>query len=70
MDIIIDTPQGVIGVEVKTTSTARSAHFKHLAGLRDRLGEEFRLGVVLTTGGTQRAGDRLVSLPISSLWTL
>ncbi|WP_026460458.1 ATP-binding protein [Schaalia suimastitidis] len=68
IDVIIETPQGVIAVEVKSAVTAISGHFKHVRGLRDRLGDEFLAGVVLTAGTGQRAGDRLESLPITSLW--
>jgi len=69
VDIIVETPQGVLGVEVKSATVARAGHFKNLIQLRDRLGSEFLAGVVLTTGTGQRAGDRLMSLPVDSLWT-
>lgn len=69
VDIIVETPQGVIAVEVKTASTARTDHFKHLVGVRDRLKSEFLLGVVFTLGEGGVAGDRLLSMPVSSLWT-
>lgn len=60
--------QGVLGVEVKSATVARAEHFKNLIQLRDRLGSEFLGGVVLTTGTGQRAGDRLVSMAVDSLW--
>lgn len=68
VDIIIETGEGVIAVEVKATSSARPVHFKHLANLRDRLGEEFLAGVVLNLGPPQLAGDRLHALPVTTLW--
>ncbi|MGL5405772.1 MAG: ATP-binding protein [Propionibacteriaceae bacterium] len=68
VDVIIETPRGIIAVEVKSAVAATAAHFKHLVALRDKLGDEFLFGVVLTTGVGQRAGDRLVALPMSSLW--
>ncbi|MDO5533122.1 MAG: ATP-binding protein [Propionibacteriaceae bacterium] len=68
VDVIIETPRGVIGVEVKSTSTARSDHFKHLISLRERLGPEFVAGVVLSLGSSRTVGDRLHALPVSSLW--
>ncbi|MDO5066773.1 MAG: ATP-binding protein [Propionibacteriaceae bacterium] len=68
VDVVIETPQGVIGVEVKAATTARPAHFKHLAELRDRIGSEFLAGIVLTLGDGQLAGDRLAAMPVSSLW--
>ena len=68
VDIVIETPQGVIGLEVKAATSARPTHFKHLTALRDRLGSEFLAGIVMTLGDGQPAGDRLAAMPISSLW--
>ncbi len=68
VDVILETPLGVIAVEVKSAVSATSAHFKNLKGLRDRLGDDFLAGIVLTTGAGKPAGDRVESLPISSLW--
>ncbi len=69
VDLIVETPDGVLAVEVKSAGAARSDHFKHLAGLRQRLGEEFLAGVVLTLGTQARqAGDRLYEVPVASLW--
>ncbi len=70
VDVILETPHGVVAVEVKAATTARPEHFKHLTDLRDRLGREFLGGFVLTTGGGQRAGDRLASMSIASLWSI
>lgn len=69
VDIIVETPTGIIAVEVKSAVAATARHFQHLKALRDRLGDEFLAGIVLTTGTGQKAGDRLESLPISSLWS-
>ena len=68
VDLIVETPHGVLAVEVKASTTARPVHFKHLIALRDRLGGEFLGGVVLTTGSGQRAGDRLAAMSVASLW--
>lgn len=68
VDIIVETPRGIVAVEVKAATVATASHFKHLMALRDKLGSEFILGVVLTTGSGQPAGDRLMSMPISALW--
>lgn len=68
VDIIIETPRGVVAVEVKAAAAATASHFRHVTTLRDKLGDEFLLGVVLTTGSGQRAGDRLLALPMSTLW--
>ena len=69
VDIIVETPTGIIAVEVKSAVAATARHFQHFKALRDRLGDEFLAGIVLTTGTGQKAGDRLESLPVSSLWS-
>lgn len=59
------------GLEVKTSATVRGEDFKHLAMLRDRLGDErFVRGVVLYTGGERIPfGDRLEAWPLATLWS-
>lgn len=68
VDIIIETPSGVIGVEVKASTSVAPKHFKHLQTLRDRLGEQFLAGVVLNLAEPTLVGRKLYSLPINSLW--
>lgn len=57
VDIIVETPRGVIAGEVKSAVAAPSGHFKHMKRLRDRLGDEVLAGVVLTTGTAARWGS-------------
>jgi len=60
---------GVVGVEVKATSAPDTHDARHLAWLRDELGNRFIAGVVLHTGpATFALGDRLTAAPISTLW--
>ena len=70
VDIVIETPDGrVAGVEVKAAIDVDTSDFRHLAYLRDQLGDRFTAGVVLHCGREPaRWGDRLLSLPISALW--
>ncbi|MDO5067707.1 MAG: ATP-binding protein [Propionibacteriaceae bacterium] len=68
VDLIIETPMGIIAVEVKAAISPTQAHFKHLITLRERLGDEFLAGVVLNSATSARAGDRLWALPVASLW--
>lgn len=70
VDCVLETPAGrVIGLEIKAARTVRSEDFRHLAMLRDRLGEDFVSGVAFFTGDRPLTfGDRLVALPISLLW--
>lgn len=46
---------------MKAATAATVKRFKNLSTLRDRLGDEFIAGIVLTTGVGQPAGDRLLS---------
>jgi uncharacterized protein len=69
VDVIIERGRDIVGIEVKATATPTTAHAKHLAYVRDRLGERFKLGVVLHTGShVVSLGDRLVAAPVSQLW--
>ena len=69
VDLVLERGREVVAVEVKATSTPAASHARHLAYLRDRIGDRFRGGIVLHTGN-QRVplGDRLCAVPVSSLW--
>ena len=59
----------MIGIEVKANAAPRPADARHLAWLRDEMGERFAAGVVLHTGpSVYRLGDRLTAVPICALW--
>lgn len=70
IDFILETGGGrVLGIEVKSSSTVRGEDFRHLAWLRDRLGDRFTGGIVLHLGPHSLPfGDRLFALPVSALW--
>lgn len=71
VDVILERDDGqVVGIESKATDTVTANDFRGLAALRDLIGPQFVQGVVLHTGrqGGIGFGDRLVSLPIASLW--
>ncbi|MGH3801373.1 MAG: ATP-binding protein [Pseudonocardiaceae bacterium] len=70
VDVIIEAPDGrVAGIEVKSGTDVGHRDVRHLAKLRDRLGDRFVAGVVLNTGPTALSlGERLQALPISVLW--
>ena len=72
VDVVAEFDDGtVVGIEVKTSGTYRSEHFKGLRFLRDRLGDRFRCGVVLGMAGRGHVmSDRLVGLPASAVWEL
>jgi predicted AAA+ superfamily ATPase len=70
VDLVLEDGQGhVAAIEVKASVSVRAEDFRGLAGLRDRLGDRFRAGIVLHAGAQALPfGDRFAALPISSLW--
>lgn len=70
VDIVLEFGDGsVVGIEVKASSTYRSEHFSGLRFLRDRLGDRFLGGYVLSLSDRGISmGDRLCGLPVSALW--
>jgi predicted AAA+ superfamily ATPase len=70
VDLVVEADDGrVAAIEVKASATVRAEDVRHLAGLRERLGDDFACGAVLYTGErTLPFGDRCWALPISSLW--
>jgi uncharacterized protein len=71
VDLVVEDRRSgdVAGLEIKLTSTPLAAHARHLASLRDRLGERFRVGVLVHAGTqTLSLGDRLWAVPVTSLW--
>lgn len=70
IDIVIELDDGrVIALEVKAAPSVARADYKHLAWLRDKIGERFVAGYVLTKDSQGRLlGDRLAALPVAALW--
>jgi len=74
IDLVIERGDGrVVAVEIKATASPRLDHLRHVAWLRDRLDSAapgtFRAGVLLHTAPrAYKLGDRLYSLPLSTLW--
>ncbi|MGB7587246.1 MAG: DUF4143 domain-containing protein [Solirubrobacterales bacterium] len=59
----------LIGIEVKAGSVATADDARHLAWLREEIGERFVAGVVLHTGARiYEVGERIVAAPIASIW--
>jgi predicted AAA+ superfamily ATPase len=71
IDFLLEKTDGhVAGIEVKATTTVRGTDFKHLASLRDRLGERFVRGIVLYAGSEPLPfGEHLEAWPLATLWT-
>lgn len=70
VDLILEAPDGrVVAIETKSAADADRRDFRHLAWLRDELGERFVAGCVLYTGReTVPFGDRLAAVPLCGLW--
>jgi len=71
VDLVLEAADGrVCAVEVKAGSVATGSATSGLSYLRDRLGDRFVAGLLLTTGSqAQRLGDRLAVAPVDVLWT-
>jgi predicted AAA+ superfamily ATPase len=72
VDFVLEAADGrLAGIEVKASATVRGEDFKHLATMRDRIGQErFVRGVVLYTGSERLPfGERLEAWPMSALWS-
>ena len=71
VDLVVDLGGGrVIGIEVEAGAAPGPRDARHLAWMRDQLGERFVRGVVLHTGPQPfELGDRLWALPIWALWS-
>ena len=70
IDIVIElSDERVIALEVKAAATVQPQDSRHLEWLREKLGERFVAGIVLTTDNQGRLlGNRLYALPVASLW--
>lgn len=70
IDVVAEYQDGsIIAIEVKATRSPSAADARHLTWLRDRMGERFRAGYILTMGDVALPfGDRITAIPLSALW--
>jgi uncharacterized protein len=70
VDFVCEGPgRRVVAVEVKASQSPHRSDTRHLAWLRDKLGDRFVAGIVLYLGANSLSlGDRLMLLPMSALW--
>ncbi|MDP4013862.1 MAG: ATP-binding protein [Candidatus Nanopelagicales bacterium] len=70
VDLIAEDRSGaVIAIEVKASSTVRSEDFRGIHHLRERIGDDLRLGIVLHAGtNTLAFGPGLKAVPIAAIW--
>jgi hypothetical protein len=71
IDLLIELAgHRIIGVEVKAAAAVDADDARHLAWLRDALGERFLHGLVLHAGPRIfQLSDRITAAPISALWS-
>ena len=70
IDLIIETPDGnIFAVETKSSSTVAAGDFKWLRKLEQKLGDQFKAGIVFYLGEHAVSfGDKFSALPLSALW--
>lgn len=70
VDLLAELAGGrLVGLEIKADAAPTADSARHLAALRDRYPDTFVAGIVLHTGPrAYRLGDRLLAVPISTLW--
>lgn len=70
IDVVLERADGrVCGIEIKAGSAPNSSDARHLAWLRDGIGDRFAAGIVLHTGpSSYPLGERIVACPIAALW--
>jgi hypothetical protein len=71
IDLLLESADGrVVGLEIKADASPPARAGRHLAWLRDRLGDRFAFGAVLHSGPLPyMLDDRIAALPICTLWT-
>ena len=71
IDFIAETTDGrFVAIEVKSAPVVTRSDIRWLTWLRKKASDDFVCGVVLHTGNrSYRLDDRLLALPVSSLWT-
>ena len=70
VDAVLENRRGdVVGIEVKAASTIGSNDFRGLRHLAQRIGDDFRAGIVMHTGSQSLPfGPRMLAIPVSALW--
>lgn len=67
--ILEDNRRNVAGIEVKAAVDITARDVRHLARLRDRVADQFTMGVLMYCGEqVLPLGDRLWAVPLSALW--
>lgn len=68
VDAVIEAGHEVVGIEVKNSARPSGGDARHLAWLRDELGDRFTSGFVVHTGGdSYPLAERVWAVPITTL---
>lgn len=70
IDIVLESRTGdVVAIEVKAAPRVERRDVGHMEWMRDRIGDRFVRGVVMTTGAVGTTlSDRIIELPIAAAW--
>jgi uncharacterized protein len=70
VDLIAESADGaIIGIEVKANAAPTIEDARHLVWLRDKLPDQFHLGIVFHTGPrTLTLDEKVLAMPIATLW--
>ncbi len=69
VDLLLESGGRIVGIEVKSASTVSRDDAGGLLWLRDRLGDDFAGGAILSSASTPfQIDDRVWALPLSALW--
>ncbi|MGH3545488.1 MAG: ATP-binding protein [Mycobacteriales bacterium] len=71
IDLIVEYAGGwVVGIEIKASNAPDRRDARHLAWLREELGDQFIRGIVLHTGRNRwRIDERIEAIPIAAIWS-
>jgi predicted AAA+ superfamily ATPase len=70
IDVLLESADGrIVAIEVKAVHDVGDNALRHLASVRDELGDRFVNGVVVYLGErVEPMGDRITALPLSAVW--
>ena len=70
VDIVLESQGRIVGIEVKSSSVVSRDDARGLLWMKDRLGDDFAGGAVLSSASVPfQIDDRVWALPLSALWS-
>lgn len=70
IDLVVELGPGrIVALEFKAGTAPQRKDARHLAWLRDELGDQFTAGAVIHSGpGIYELGDRISAVPLCTMW--